>query len=394
VGSWDACSFVESRPWERMCRARVKDAPTRNGSLGPIMLCTNKLWFVLLWSILRTSPSVNTFLKQLCKPFDRAATVFSRAISLTVSELFMTLAVPTAAAFDARFARRLMCLVSITLYSSNFLKTLLRLPRPQAADGEGALSREEGGFGFPSLHCAAGMALPCFLMSQASPLAGVLATGTPRHVSLAYPALIGFARLQLGVHSLPDVAGGWLLGLVISHNFEKLVGSGVFEQWFSAQLAAPAVVSLAIALALAHPRNRAHGEGVGGGKERDDAPSDGSVTESAIVLGCSLGAVLAIWREAQLPSWQPKPLGLGYGRRDLALRCLLALVCTGAAKSAFKPLAKRLVAAAFQLYGRARLLERVRDREEPIAKVFCYGPMAWVLLDVVPALCASSPRSA
>ena len=365
-----------------MCRAAE---PTR--TFNPILLCTNKLWFVLLWSILRTSPAVNDGLKKLCQPFDRAVTLFSQTISLTVTELFMTLAVPLAAALDARFARRLLFLFSANLYSSNALKNLLRLPRPRSADSKEPLSREEGGFGFPSLHCAAAMALPCFAMSPASPLAAQLAAGAPRRLALAWPALIGFARLQLGVHSLPDVAGGWLLGLAVSHHFGKVVSSGAFERLLGAGPAAPAAVPLALALALAHPCAQAHGEGVSG-KDEDDGKPDGSVIESSIVLGCSVGVVLAIAREAHLPSWQPRPLGLGASRGGLALRFVLALACTGASKAALKPLAVKLVSVAFGLYGRSRLPQRVREREEAIARIFCYGPMAWVLLDVVPALCA------
>ena len=358
----------------------------------------DSLWNALLWSILKTSPSVNVSLRRFCASFDRTVALFSRIISLTVTEMFMTLIVPSAASLDATFARRIMLLFSLNLCASNALKNMLRLPRPRSPDGQSFLSSEEGGFGFPSLHCSAGMALPRFFMSSASPLHGLLATGLARQLALAWPALIGFARLHLGVHSLPDVAGGWLLGFALAHHFARLTSTGLIERFLSALPSASLALPVAVALVLAHPRAREPGEDVGSkgvgrntGKDDDDdkdAAADGSVIESSSVIGCSVGAAIAIWRETHLPAWQLAPLGLPRSRIGLAARFALALACTGASKSACKPLAKLFIAKLFDACGRRNLPERVREREEAISKVFCYTPMAWVLLDCVPALCA------
>ena len=229
---------------ELMCKA-----PTRS-------LAVIDARAAILALVLRSSPSLNIKIRELFMPVDRLVTGFSRFISLTVSELFMTLFVPlAAAAIERRFARRLMLLFSLNLYVSNALKNALQLPRPRAADGSG-MSNEEMGYGFPSLHAAESLALPMFAMSASSyqPLAAALSSGLTGYVMSAWPGLVGFARLHLGVHSLPDVLGGWLLGYAIARQFERAVAAGGLEAALTSSLLPPLVLPFALTLALMHPR--------------------------------------------------------------------------------------------------------------------------------------------
>ena len=446
----------------------------------------------LLVLILRTSPSVNYSLRALCLPFDRFATAFSRAISLTVSELFMTIFVPIAATtIDVNFARRIMFLFSINLCTVNSCKNFLRLPRPRTATGE-ALSQEEPGFGFPSLHSAAGLALPAFIASSSSPLGASLSVGIAGRLTAAWPLLIGFARLHLGVHSLPDVLGGWLVGFVLSRYFERAVASGppctsparatvaaapshalphphltrcgvcsfcllflppshpesLLTGWLDAVLRSnllpPLVVPCALALALLHPRansspknteltrlkkqesgsarasnaksvtssadsgsDRSSSGGTGGGANcvvsgdgGESVPAtktaDGSVTESAIVLGCSAGTAIAVWRSWNMPERFVIPplamfVGLG-GPQGVAARFIAAAIAVSLTKAVLKPAARKLVDSVTVALGPRTVAMAPEDgpARDAVARVLCYTPLAYIVMDIVPQLTAAA----
>jgi len=346
--------------------------------------------------VLRSSPSLNLKIRELFKPIDRLTTGFSRAISLTVTELFMTLFVPlAAAAIDRRFARRIMLLFSLNLYVVNALKNALQLPRPRSADGSGAgLSHEEMGYGFPSLHSAESLALPMFAVSASSypPLAAALSSGVAGYLMSAWPGLVGFARLHLGVHSLPDVLGGWLLGYALSRQFERAVASGGLEGLLTSSLLPPLVLPFAVTMALLHPRPpvaeaAAHASS---GKKADT-----SVTESAIVLGCAAGTAIAMWRDANYPHAQLPPLPMvaaAQGAGGVLIKFLTAVLLTGGSKAFLKPAARALVDGVASALGGRVATElappggAVRDC---YARVLCYTGLGYVVLDVVPMLCGN-----
>lgn len=304
----------------------------------------------------------------------------------------MTLFVPLASsAIDRTFARRVILLFSLNLYIVNAFKNALKLPRPRAADGTGTgLSHEEMGYGFPSLHSAESLALPMFALSNSSypPLAAALSRGAAGYLISTWPGLVGFARLHLGVHSLPDVLGGWLLGYAISHQFERAVHSGVLESMLRSSLLPPLVLPVAFALAVLHPRPAAHEASANSSSGKK---ADTSVSESAIVLGCSAGTAIAIWRDANLPDvhFQPLPgvAAMG-GVSGALLKFITAAVFTGAAKAVLKPAARALVDGVVSSMG-----SRVRDLapeggtvRDCYARVLCYTGLGVVVLDVVPQL--------
>ena len=355
----------------------------------------------LLGAVLRTSPAVNLLIRRLCGPLDSAVTVLARAISLTVTDLFMTLVVPVCAVtVDARFARQLMILFSIVLYCCNLAKNVLRLPRPhKPGDSARPLSDEEKSFGFPSLHCAASVAMPLLILSAGSPLAAAAASDADlpqlrSRVLVGWAASIGFARLHLGVHSLPDVLGGYLLGFGLWRQFDHLVASGRLDQAASGGgwLLPAASLALALLLALLFPKGR--------GLDAQGKPglTDDTVTESVIVIGCGTGSLLAAWREATLPALTAPSLaavatleGVGGG----LARAVIALVGTLAAKTLFKELTRRAVDAVADLAGGPPAAPRDKSKcdgttaRERVARLMCYVLLAMFLLDPLPELVRS-----
>lgn len=356
----------------------------------------------LLSAVLRTSPAANLFLRRMCGPLDGAVAVLSGAISLTVTDLFMTLVVPVCAViFDARFARHLMILFSIVLYTCNLAKNVLRLPRPHTpGDSARPLSDEEKSFGFPSLHCAASVAMPLLLFSAGSPLAAAAASDTDlpqlrSRVVVGWVASIAFARLHLGVHSLPDVLGGWLFGFGLWRQFDRLVASGRLDQAVGADgwLLPTAVLALALLLALLFPKGRGLGS-----QGTQPGPTDSTVAESVTVIGCAAGSLLAAWRDATLPGLAAPPLetiaSLEGASGGLA-RAATALVGTLAAKTLFKELTRRAVDAAADLAGVPPAPPRDKRKcdgttaRERVARLLCYVLLAVFLLDLLPELVRS-----
>lgn len=101
--------------------------------------------------------------------------------------------------------------VALTASLGLLLKSIIKIPRP-----EGALV-EVSGYGFPSIHSAVGITLASllyviFIRHRCSKdrivfydiLLFILAFG------------LGVTRLVLGVHSVADVLGGYVLGICIS----------------------------------------------------------------------------------------------------------------------------------------------------------------------------------
>ncbi|KCV70740.1 hypothetical protein H696_03091 [Fonticula alba] len=163
----------------------------------------------------------------------------------------------------------LMC---VDIYVCNFIKDILCLPRPisppvvRLDSGQG-YSRE---YGFPSAHSINALNMPLYAVlywvahaslsidgsGEYSLSAGVdslgwLPVGLATLASLTFTLTIGASRIYTGMHSLTDVAGGLILGMVISY-FWQFAYPAVDAFVFSA--AGPAVFLLvAIALAGMHP---------------------------------------------------------------------------------------------------------------------------------------------
>ena len=245
---------------------------------------------LVLKLILKTSPALNLRLRKLCGPFEAAATGLAHLVSVTVTVDFMTICVPVLTVMaSVAFAQQLLLLFSLVLISCNLAKNALRLPRP-VRPGPGRLSRPlaelEQSYGFPSLHAAAALAIPMLAVSPTSPLVAALPEARlagARAAALGWALLIGWARLHLGVHSLPDVLGGWALGLLVWRQFDAVLASGALEAAMASPWLAPCAAPLVLLLALGLPKGRALPGQAGA--------TDTTVLEGVINLGCTLGAL-------------------------------------------------------------------------------------------------------
>ena len=278
-------------------RGWYHDVPSAASWFDPVRELVLKL-------ILKTSPALNLRLRKLCGPFEAAATGLAHLVSVTVTVDFMTVCVPALTVIaSVAFAQQLLLLFSLVLICCNLAKNALRLPRP-VRPGPGRLSRPlaelEQSYGFPSLHAAAALAIPMLAVSPTSPLVAALPEARlagARAAALGWALLIGWARLHLGVHSLPDVLGGWALGLLVWRQFDAVLASGALEAAMASPWLAPCAAPLVLLLALCLPKGRALPAQAGA--------TDTTVLEGVINLGCTLGALAQTPTRALEP--QPEP---------------------------------------------------------------------------------------
>ena len=132
---------------------------------------------------------------------------------------FVLPATAVATLAGARLGRRREALelaAGVTLASvvTNFLlKPLVRSPRP-----EGALTIEFG-YGFPSGHASAAIALGLLLPRTLLPRGPARVAGYGAGITFA--ALMGLARVRVTAHDWEDVVGGWLLGALAASTVSR-----------------------------------------------------------------------------------------------------------------------------------------------------------------------------
>eukprot|EP00753_Platysulcus_tardus_P005406 PLAT13270.1.p2 GENE.PLAT13270.1~~PLAT13270.1.p2 ORF type:complete len:379 (-),score=164.97 PLAT13270.1:171-1286(-) len=130
-------------------------------------------------------------------------------------EVFYILAMPALFwVIDAWVARQVVLVWVATYWLGQVMKDGLRLPRPPSdlvAQLETHYSAE---YGYPSTHTTAGVSMPFMFMWAAYQRWDFhLPTGIA--IATAYALANAFSRFYMGVHSLPDVEGGFLLGCAI-----------------------------------------------------------------------------------------------------------------------------------------------------------------------------------
>lgn len=109
---------------------------------------------------------------------------------------------------DTHMGLRLGSLLAITIGLNSMIKLAGHTPRPYWCDPRVQAFSTESSFGFPSGHS-----------QNAATFWLGLAWIVPRRrgwlLAVLITLLIGFSRLYLGVHSIADVAAGWLLGAMV-----------------------------------------------------------------------------------------------------------------------------------------------------------------------------------
>ena len=98
----------------------------------------------------------------------------------------------------------------------NVLKDVIERPRPPGVLAGLDVRDHAGGFGFPSGHTTMAFAIAASLHPVLSPRA--------RGIAWGLAALVGVARMYVGVHWPADVAGGAALGIAIGCAAWLLVG--------------------------------------------------------------------------------------------------------------------------------------------------------------------------
>lgn len=105
----------------------------------------------------------------------------------------------------SREAAELAAGVTLAGAVSNFvLKPLVKDPRPEGA------AQIEFGYGFPSGHASAALALGTLAPRALLPRGAARVAGVAAGV--AFAVLMGLARVRVTAHDWEDVWGGWMLG--------------------------------------------------------------------------------------------------------------------------------------------------------------------------------------
>ncbi|PRP85386.1 sphingosine-1-phosphate phosphohydrolase [Planoprotostelium fungivorum] len=107
---------------------------------------------------------------------------------------------------DAFVGRQLLFIISLGIYSGNWLKDFFCLPRPsQPALRLSYYGSKE--FGFPSTHAISAMNLAAaLLVLLAGPFTTAFWIGLP--FAITYVCLVCYSRVYLGMHCLTDILGG------------------------------------------------------------------------------------------------------------------------------------------------------------------------------------------
>jgi hypothetical protein len=352
------------------CKTSAPLPKTRSGRKhsGPIRAA------FLRFAMLCMSNKCNIAMRAKCgaalRPLERLCAV----VSLCVCEPFMATVIPYYIAnVDHGLARVLILAFTVNLYTCNFVKNLLRVPRPSMARHGRPLIQEHG-FGFPSSHSAIAVAAPlaaaCFLAdgSPAGPAVGL---------ALLFGFAVGIARLLLGVHSVADVLGGWALGAATGGLMMGLISSGTYAWALATPLLGVVLIPATIGMCLLHhPSRDMSAIKLDGGNKRDT-----TVEESVIAMGTWSGVFLASWRAVLLPSMQAPAIeavvAMGSSPVALAIRYGVAIGCMVTAKTAAKAVASAALPAS---------LFPSEARRAIIVRWVTYVTLIFVCFDVTAAL--------
>jgi len=238
------------------------------------------------------------------------------AMSSTVSEAFFLVVVPvTCWCVSLTFGRHMLLLSAASLFLANVLKNLLELPRPVDIEVSAAWHTERA-YGLPSTHALTAVLLPCYAFLCFPALR------TPEWYAAAtlWAAGIAFSRIYLGVHSVPDVVAGVLLGLLLAFGYhfgvEAFADRSVVAVGDALWGLVPLVLLAGGALCIwLHP---------------DPNPESPTLDESAVCMGAAVATLLCEWWRSWPGSWKlahipPDSTGSGLARFALGMIVLLAV---------------------------------------------------------------------
>jgi len=156
---------------------------------------------------------------------------------------------------DCSLARRVILMWFFTYYTGQYLKDLLQLPRPSSPLVAKLETHYETEYGFPSTHAMIALTLPASILYYTQSLYNFsLVTGLI--FAFIWTFSIACSRLYNGVHSLADVIGGLILGLLII--VPVLVYQDIFDHWVISSstrfTTVTTILSIAVILLSIYPR--------------------------------------------------------------------------------------------------------------------------------------------
>lgn len=145
-----------------------------------------------------------------------------RVIVMPLGTLWVGLVVAAGAAWWSRArgpgpAFAVLVAVGVAFRLDNLLKEVIERPRPPGVLTDLDVRDHVGGFAFPSGHTTMAVAIAASLHPLLSPRTRAIAWGLA--------ALVGLARMYVGVHWPADIAGGTALGIAIGSAAWLLVGA-------------------------------------------------------------------------------------------------------------------------------------------------------------------------
>lgn len=256
---------------------------------------------LLKW-IHKTTPSYNTVIRQAFTGFIFPVESLSYIVSFTVGETFVTFLIPSISIFiDPTLARYLMMIYAQNIIVCNILKNSLRLPRPWDVYNNCTLI--ESSYGFPSSHSACSLSTSFFILQYISfifdfPISFVKTI----LITSLWAGTVGFSRLFLQRHSIIDVMGGYIIGIINSIWFNYMWKGQHLNRFFNRPIFAIQLLFISWGLLMIHPDifDNMH--------LKYHLPNNilnRTVQESMCIAGCSIGSMLAIWRENVLPWLSP-----------------------------------------------------------------------------------------
>jgi len=114
-----------------------------------------------------------------------------------------------------KFGAHLVWRATFGIYLGNVLKDYYCLPRPKCPPATQLNNSGNKEFGFPSTHGATSVTLPFYALLAFQEIEFSSTFLMWLTIAIIYMCLLSYSRLYLGMHTLPDVIGGVMLGFVV-----------------------------------------------------------------------------------------------------------------------------------------------------------------------------------
>jgi len=198
---------------------------------------------------------------------------------------------------SAELSLLILTLFGINVYTSNFLKNIMRLPRPSTPKMDARIVLDNHGFGWPSMHSMNAVSLPIFLLTH---LSGYLwpwqwtSTIWMQYIfAFCWLAWIIGSRIYLCVHTPIDVYYGISLGLGTLTLYTKYGLVSVHWLLYNPNgfLAISVATLFCVGLLLIHPY-----------------PLNKTLAETSGLLGTEYGFLVGSWIRMNLVKGQYVPL--------------------------------------------------------------------------------------